>query len=132
MIVVCVRRGRYHHDYHLCKKGADVTMIVISVCNCSTPSHTDEDQSYLPPAHTWWSGSRWPFFTQMAIMITSIPFSQRWRSWSHLPPSCTDDNHGDSGPFSHIKEHRKLIVIYSIWRKCSFTFQIKSQMEDHT
>ena len=21
-------------------------------CNCSTPSHTDEDQSYLPPAHT--------------------------------------------------------------------------------
>jgi hypothetical protein len=31
MIVVCVRRGRYHHDYHLCKKGADVTMIVISV-----------------------------------------------------------------------------------------------------
>ena len=37
-------------------------------CNCSTPSHTDEDQSYLPPAHTYDDQGH------------GGPFSHRWRS----------------------------------------------------
>ena len=81
-------------------------------------SHRWRSVISAPCSHIWWSGSWWPFFTQMAIMITSTPFSEMTIMVTSAPflhmiimviaaPSHTDDD----------RAHRCPLLAQRIWCK---------------